>query len=239
MPFVNSDHPKIEGWLNRLEPVANGMTLIDVFNQRNFTIVVDHGVEYFRKNWNNLGPPFSYPYGTNHSWDEDRFPSQIHDNKGRQFLPARTYSDDNAHLAAMSQSQVQDIWWLNEAAVDISRQKLPAYFVKPDQSDGDEAYFVIIPLPPDFRKRYNSAWRQLASSCYPLKLNLYKGAESVTWDAKIQGRDKSISDLNIKHAIKNTDLILDVRRLEQPPFPIITFPDRATANSARQQADDQ
>ncbi|KAH8667822.1 AAA domain-containing protein [Ilyonectria robusta] len=208
MPFANSDHPEIEGWLNRFEPVANGMTLIDVFNQRNFTIVVDHGEEYFVKHWNeaNLRPPFSYPYGTNHSWDEDRFPSQIHDNKGRQFLPAWTYSDDNAHLAAMSQSQVQDRWWLHEAAVEISRQKLPAYFIKPDQADGDRAHLAIIPLPEDFRNSYDSAWRQLTSNSYPLKLDLYKGAESVTWDAKIQDRDKSIRDLHSKHGIKKTDL---------------------------------
>lgn len=239
MPFANSDHPEIEGWLNRFEPVANEMTLIDIFNQRDFTIVVD-AEERISDMWNeaNLPPPFSYPYGNNHFWNENRLRSRIHDNKGPQFLPAWTYGDDNAHLAAMTQSEIQDMGWLYDATIKIARHKLPAYFVDSNQANGDKAYFVVIPSVK-FQTRYGPAWSQITSNWKSLDLRIHNGTQRMRWDARIQEHDELISHFKSKHHIEKTDLVLYVQRQHQPYFSIITFPDRITADAARKQNDGQ
>ncbi|KAL6407075.1 hypothetical protein AUP68_09901 [Ilyonectria robusta] len=179
LPFANPGHPA-EAWLEYpdIAPVVGTKTLLSILLQRQFTFIVSLSVGDTKAQLLvDLPEPFSYPFGTEHSWDIERYPKQVHGNKvpsyrvwlslgsftneskGKQFLAGWSYDDDNSHLAAVTQSQVQDVFWLHEASVAIKEHLLPAYFVKKPSASGQaRRYYAIIRLTFDFKGRYDAAW---------------------------------------------------------------------------------
>jgi hypothetical protein len=71
--------------------------------------------------------------------------------------PRDSYDDDNSHVAVVTQSVVQDILWLHQAAQAISGIRVPAYFVKRDT----RRYFAIVTPTKAFMDEYDAAWRRL------------------------------------------------------------------------------
>ncbi|KAJ4178378.1 hypothetical protein NW755_013217 [Fusarium falciforme] len=124
LPFANPGHPG-EGWLNKPRPIVGGKTLIDIIEPYHFTFVVHKPCDVLRRDWHEdqMPPPFCYPYGMVHDWDIKRFDDLICRNKGHQFWPAWVFDDQNAHTAALIQSQVQDARWLCHAAEQIAKQR--------------------------------------------------------------------------------------------------------------------
>ena len=76
MPFSSPDEelndivdPK------KLRPIADGINLADFLCSRQFRILVPRNLLAFRNiDWvpHKLGPPFSFPYGNDHSWDDEK-----------------------------------------------------------------------------------------------------------------------------------------------------------------------
>ncbi|KAL6824312.1 hypothetical protein J3E69DRAFT_366817 [Trichoderma sp. SZMC 28015] len=77
-----------------------------------------------------LPPPIVYPYGTDQEWNVFKFKNLIKANGGHQFETADSQTDDNHHMTAVNQSNVQDVMWLDDAAIEIAVTKFPAYFVR-------------------------------------------------------------------------------------------------------------
>ncbi|KAM6477166.1 hypothetical protein HDV62DRAFT_395395 [Trichoderma sp. SZMC 28011] len=65
-------------------------------------------------------------------WDVFKFKNFIKANGGHQFETADSHPDDNHHMTAVNQSNVQDVMWLDDAAIEIAVTKFPAYFFRPD-----------------------------------------------------------------------------------------------------------
>lgn len=86
MPFANADDPEVQGWLNENKPITGSLTLLDVFAQRTFYIVVRQPVSSVINKFSiDRLPPFAYPYGTDQEWDVSRFKELIKANRGEQF----------------------------------------------------------------------------------------------------------------------------------------------------------
>lgn len=242
MPLSRPGHPS-EGWLNRDEPIADGRTMLDIFQQREFKLLVAAPDKILTNLFSDdaLPPPFSYPYGQDHSWNPVRYRDIFAKAKGHQFSPAWTYDNDNAHLTVLTQSQAQDVIWVDDAAIEIRETKFPAYFVA-TETGNTARYFVIIPLTVEFQLRHESAWRRL-TNVESFKLNLHESVddeEPLEWDANIIQYPGGIDALNA-HPVDSNDLVLLVRRALRvekgcgPNFEVITFSDRPAANAALKQ----
>ncbi|KAK4083734.1 uncharacterized protein Triagg1_1396 [Trichoderma aggressivum f. europaeum] len=167
MPFDNPGHPG-EGWIKQSQPIAGSQTLLDALSQRTFRFVVDSPVEDIPKSFvpEYIPSPFSYPYGTDHSWNLEHYYDMLSLEKGSTFERQWSFQDHNDHLAVMTQSQVQDFVWLHEAAREIFKQKSEAYFVSTEGSlppHIDEFYVIMQPMQ-SFLRKYGAALRCLLNS---------------------------------------------------------------------------
>ncbi|KAK3327407.1 putative DNA helicase [Cercophora scortea] len=212
MPFANPGHPR-EGWLIRGDPVVDNFTLLDILQQRTFFVVAEGKSDYLNAAWSEdaLPPPFSYPYGSDHSWDMDRFQKQLSQNKGPQFAQAWNFDDDNSHVAAMVHSQVQDVFWLEQARGMIHLEKFPVYFV-PHQTTESPMFYAIMPLTNEFREKHDAAWRRL-TKCESFNLEVRRRLEdeqSEKWEAIIMDHPATIDELK-PHFIGAHDFVLLIR----------------------------
>lgn len=245
MPFANPGHPS-EGWINRNEPIVGGpndpsFTLLGILQLRSFIFVVQVPSAIVDRLFNKdvLPPPFGYPYGTQHFWNKERYDEQLIKLKGRQFLPVWSYDSSNAHLAVLTQSQVQDVMWLDKAAAEIRSTKFSAYFVQ--QARNSNSYYVILPITEEFRERHDAAWRRLTSSDY-FRVSLFNDAgkddPDADWDAKFISYPEGVEELGTEHPVAENELCLLVRRplpddtKRGPRFRVLTFADRVSANQA-------
>lgn len=256
LPFSNPGHPSHE-WLNNNEFIAKDMTLMNMFEKRNFCLVVAKTpLATLQKEWDEdkLPPLFRYPYNADQSW-QGLYPyiDQLKEAKGPQFPPAWTYFDDNSHLAVACQSQVQDVLWVEEAARNIRSTPLPAYFVDLPSKMGS-MYYVIVQLPKTFIRKYESAWRCL-TKCDFFKLNLYGSLEEAeylmpkekfdddlkrpNWDAKfVNNHNRQAREDLMDHPVEAEELVLLVRRPAKhehgryPLYQVHQFESRLQANEA-------
>ncbi|POS72432.1 2-dehydropantoate 2-reductase [Diaporthe helianthi] len=190
-----------------------------------------------------LPAPFSYPYGTDHRWDMNKYRGLIAQTKSpRAFQPAYSFDDDNSHVAVVTQAAVQDVVWLDDAASEIASIKFPAYFVNSGQlADADTMRFhVVIPLTAEFRERFDSAWRRLTKvESFELLLFDDEGDDTAKghWDCKIVDHPGGAEAL-AAHPTEKHELVLFVRRplpgqsKRGPSFPVKSFGDRTSANAA-------
>ncbi|RTE74323.1 hypothetical protein BHE90_011229 [Fusarium euwallaceae] len=248
MPFKNHGHTS-EEWLNQGVMVGNRKyTLLDILRKDKFQIVVVAPRGPLESNWDasKLPPPFAYPYGNIHSWSTGRYAKMLSETKGNQnqFPPTWNYHDDNAHLAALTQFQVQDFLWLNRAVGEIAATKVSAYFVEFAQGN-KWRFYVIVVLSKAF-KRHKDALCHLTKEVF--KLDLYDNWEDRTksgeWDAKVVDHPQGIDALNAHHPIAEHEMVLLVRRplptqaaVRGSEFEVITFHNRLAANVALNEGD--
>ncbi|KAF4976629.1 hypothetical protein FDECE_18452, partial [Fusarium decemcellulare] len=188
MPFKNNSHP-CEDWLLGGRAITRNHTLLDILQADSLKFVVPTPSSVLEKRWNvsELQPPFSYPYGTTHYWDKERYERILPENKGHQFVMSWSYHDDNAHLAALTQSQVQDMMWLDTAAREIRELKFPTYSIE-SQHEDTMRYFAIMSPPTTFKTQYESALQRLVKDD-SFQLLFFNSPEddkpSGKWDAKV------------------------------------------------------
>lgn len=249
MPFANRGHPS-EQFLNH-DASINGHTLVSILERDSFQFIVAVPDEPLERQWTQkLAGPFRYPYGEVHFWDEGLYAELLPATKGPQFARAWTFDNDNEHLAALTQSQVQDIMWVHDAAVEIAATSLRAYFVPTRGGPVEECnfFYVVVPLGKEFMDKYEETWRRLTSSGL-LTLNVWDHEAheddelAVPWIARIQEVSRGIDVLDC-HPSDVNDLILHVRRprkedMKRDDIPVKVFTDRRAANMALQKDKEQ
>ncbi|KAL6798041.1 hypothetical protein J3E68DRAFT_449061 [Trichoderma sp. SZMC 28012] len=167
--------------------------------------------------------------------------------KSKQFPPAVTFDNNNEHVAALTQSQVQDIMWVHKAALEIAEIPLWAYFVPARDGPVDECklFYAIVPLGEAFLEKYEKVWRHLTKDPL-LNLNLWDDEQDevpVPWTARIQEALRGIDALDCHPADVNY-LVLYVRRrrdqdLKRDPISIKICRDRTSATVALQNNKEQ
>ncbi|CAH0049226.1 unnamed protein product [Clonostachys solani] len=248
-PFSNPGHPCDE-WINKSLPIDDGITLLGLLEERRFHFVLSKNKDYYNRFWaeSRLPPPFSYPYKHRLSWDIEEYRKEFSEHRGEPFLRAPTFPSDEARMTVVTQSAIQDVLWLAEAAAEIFATKLSAYFI-PSQSDQDgmcSRYYVIIPLSKEFYGKYEQEWPAL-TDCESFKLAFHDHDSVIappslaeeeewkklalgTWDARIEQCPKHV-DVMAQHPVDGNELVLFVSRgalgLKVP-----TFQDRSAANTA-------
>ncbi|RNJ60102.1 hypothetical protein D7B24_000299 [Verticillium nonalfalfae] len=219
VPFTNVSNTTVEGWINRHESFINGMTLPEFLHQTRFSFTVAAAVNDVQAmmDIDKLPPPFEYPYGTDHEWHRERYEEQSRNLKGEKaYISSRFFKDDNSHLTAMTQSVVQDVIWLDQAAEEISRTPGPVYFVPFDSSINpayEKKFYIIVPLTQEFRDAYASAWRRLAKNL-TLKVVLFRHTDDkdpAIWNCEIIVAPQRISILT-DHPTALHEVVLKTRR---------------------------
>ncbi len=76
--------------------MVGDLTLLELLQQRRLVFFVNEAAWYLRELESSyrLPPPFSYPYGTNHFWDLDRYLKDIPANAVSLCLPRLSSSTD-------------------------------------------------------------------------------------------------------------------------------------------------
>ncbi|KHN99768.1 uncharacterized protein MAM_02621 [Metarhizium album ARSEF 1941] len=236
LPFANKGHIA-EKWLHENAPIVSELTLMGLLEQRSFHFVVASEHDRLRQNWDFglLPPRFSYPYGTDHGWKgSGTYEKMLTEHRGRQFAPRRSFDTMDELLTVMSQSQVQDIMWVEWAAEKIRATGLSAYFIPATNgmAEEEEVYFAIVAAPQEFRNTFKSAWHRLARDGR-LKILLHDKINTTVspgdsigrWDAVIVERS-SLGDSLRAHPTKAHELVLHVRKRrharERGPIPNIS-----------------
>ncbi|KAH8122378.1 P-loop containing nucleoside triphosphate hydrolase protein [Trichoderma asperelloides] len=240
IPFADPG-TKVEAIINHNEPMCAGKTLVDVLQQREFSFVVAAPSNAVHTNWcQDLPPPFRYPYGEEHFWSYKRYDDIISKNKGIQFAPAWSFDNDNEHLAALTQSQVQDFMWIHKASEEIGNIFFRAYFISPDDGDPQDCkeLYAILSLGMQFLDLYRQPWSRLITSG-SLTLRLFNNEDDMfpaEWNARI-AENFSMA----KHPAYIDDLVLQVQRPSRteidrrPDFEVKAFENRRSADIAQRQ----
>ncbi|EHK51133.1 hypothetical protein TRIATDRAFT_772, partial [Trichoderma atroviride IMI 206040] len=243
MPF---SHPgeQFEAFINNSAPDSVGVTLIEVLQQRHFSFVVASPSNVLRNWWTQpLPPPLHYPYGQEHAWSYERYYDLISGNKGPQFPPTWSFNNDNDHLTVLTQSEIQDIMWVHQAAIEISEVFFRAYFIAPGDEDPQDCQelYAVVTLGKQFIEQHRQPWFRLVN-LRTLKLLLFdrEGDENpAEWNARIaEGFSKA------GHPIRNDDLVLQVRRPgptdsdRRPDFKVKAFDTRRRADDAQRRDND-
>ncbi|PNP83871.1 hypothetical protein FNYG_02559 [Fusarium nygamai] len=234
IPFANQEDHQVESWINGDAPIAGKYGLLDILQQQSLYLVLPASSSLVKilGTTQNLST-FRYPYSEDFSWDLTRFEKELQENKGQQFAPLYSHPTDVSHMTAVSQSIVQDVVWLRQAAkrlgytysknrrgLDTSSKKptrVPAYFfwckVPDTDTDGKECLHLAIPFSELLVKAIGPAWKLLIQRRI-FKLKIFTSREGqecalVDWFCRLVPLGKL--DRYARHRKDTTDMILVVR----------------------------
>jgi len=84
IPFANPGHP-VDAWINDNAPIVGDLSLASFLVQRTFDLLCQEYASVMVKmlEGSTLPPPFSYPYGSDHTWNLEKYGNLIRDNMVR------------------------------------------------------------------------------------------------------------------------------------------------------------
>ncbi|KAI1094479.1 P-loop containing nucleoside triphosphate hydrolase protein [Rostrohypoxylon terebratum] len=209
---------------------TNDSQILDLIQKKEFFFLVMSPSDMLQKTLD-MGKylpsaPASNPYGDRPGWDVDRYRSEYSRIKSMRPIPAAySFHNDNEHLRYLEQAVVQDVFWLEMAADQISRTRLEGYFIPQmgialGNSGYDTRYFVMPHegIPSGIHK---DAWRRLTKDLSTLKVEIYETREDeepvAKWTSTIVDHPDTIIDLQ-GHAVDvKNELVLAVQIPRLPP----------------------
>jgi len=143
------------------------------------------------------------------------------------------FKNDNDLQAVLTQIVVQDVMWLDDAAIKIRKTRVPAYFVPiPDKM---QHRFLIMKTNAAYREKFAAAWRRLTKD-ESFQVELFaspaKQTRSEKWDCQIMDYPAGFDDLKTNHPTADDEIVLRVRQPKETEFNEVTFANRALANNA-------
>lgn len=241
IPYSNPGHPA-EAWLRSPDtaPVLAGLSLLDILQQRHFSFLARKMDTTMMSNWSvtSLAPKFDYGYGTDQSWDMDRYMKQLHDILGHRFQTAWSFATDASHVTALTQSIVQDFMWIQRFCLNKTTEMGSAYFVKHPASRTSGRWLVIVKMDRGFWK--HSEWSQ-ACIHGTMKLVVHPGPDelSESWTDDLSERfsarichDPDEVRLLNRHPLTENDFVIRVIEPLHTQLGIKEFDSREEADAA-------
>ncbi|KAF5530991.1 DNA helicase [Fusarium mexicanum] len=240
LPFANASHPAHE-WFQHPDSahVIGGKTLLGLLQQERFSFIASdpHPALEVKMDVPSIPAKFDYGYGDVHYWDLERYMKQLSEIKGGQVEGSWDYPTDGHHVAALTQSLVQDIMWIHRDCLEMDKEKRAAYFVKkPATLKQSTRYYVIVSMGKGFFTHFAKAWARLTKD-FQVKLMIYDGDEdqSEGWKARICEFPESLEVLN-DHPLtaEEDELVLELQEIERKVEAVCEFlPDAAPTSLIR------
>ncbi|KAI8711430.1 hypothetical protein NCS52_01406400 [Fusarium sp. LHS14.1] len=212
-PFRSTDD-EVDGWVNDNKPIIDGHTLLDLLRQQHLYVVVAMAPAAALASFSDdrLPPLFTYPYGEDQSWSLHRFKKEMAASKGHRFAQVLSHPNDRSHVTSVTQSIIQDVAWLDDAATEINEVRFPAYFVPPTSGDAAAAtsFTVIVSVTKEFRKQFEASLRRLVKSEF-LSLDLFNSFGDSDVYESWQGKILTYTNLQ-DHPVERHELVLRVLR---------------------------
>jgi len=120
--------------------------------------------------------------------------------------------------------------WLDDAAIEIRKSRVPAYFVP--TSGNSRHRFLIMKTNAVYRDKFAAAWRRLTKD-ESFEVDIFEGQEktaSEKWDCQIINYPAGFDDLKTNHPTSEDEIVLRVRRPDDTKFSEVTFATRALAD---------
>lgn len=244
MPFSHPGHPA-DGILNQGAPIAGDITLHKFLEQREFHLLLRTACTpsfILDLLWNKSpAQNFSYPYGSDHSWNVRRYENYKQEMRGSQYPAAEAFDNNNMHVAVVTQSVVQDVLWAAEDAAELFTMKRPAYLVPIERDDDaaeEESFYAIVPFPEAVINRYKPAISNLTKNRTDIEMSYHLDDEVIeipsisrawkwhqeaylTWHAEIIENPQSIAQLDLH--LRDLDVVLKVKepkcKVGEEPLP--------------------
>ncbi|KAF4982633.1 hypothetical protein FZEAL_1782 [Fusarium zealandicum] len=177
LPFVGAT-PEIDGYVNSEEKIQGFRSLSDIATQTEFSFIFrDRGIlpkaaAGFEKDVPaRIGPV--YPYGTYHAWDVEHFYKLLPAHLGVTQYP-KTYRFDGPNEAqtSLTQSIVQDIFWLIQDVKEIRSIQLDARFIwmRNKPTSNTVSLYMIITLSDEFKGDYVHTLSRMLKKGTPVRI---------------------------------------------------------------------
>ncbi|WXC46458.1 hypothetical protein QX201_006156 [Fusarium graminearum] len=166
-PFANPVDRDLEGWVNDNKSMIEGVTMLDMLQQRVFFFVVRRPTAPASKSLGDehVPPPFDYGYPAQ-PLEYDEMVAMVDGNPGADFLASYGFSTDHDHMTVVNQANIQDLLWVDREATQISEEIHAAYFVTPETGAaiGARSLYVVFPVTQQWRIAHDAAWRRLTKN---------------------------------------------------------------------------
>lgn len=166
-PFVGSDDETsqlvLDGGL-----LQGFRSLRDILTQTEFHLLVkDCGYKAradvsFARDLKTELPP-AYPYGRRHEWNMDRYRTTINPMELSKFRVIFAHDSVNHAQTAITQSAVQDVFFLAEDVAEMRNMEVQARFVRvhkdPTHTDYNQQFYAVMQVP--FADTYSKSFSRL------------------------------------------------------------------------------
>ena len=169
MPYSNSEHV-CHSWLHGSKPVALDLTFYDILKQREWRLIVREKFDNLSRHWPRILDSLSssFPYGEDHSYDLTKYELEFAQgiSRGRPYLLSTEFRSVNDMLAVLSQSAVQDCFWLARDAAQIFTIKIPTYFIPVGDASAPSQYYAILEADLDVFRKHRKTFGRLTHDGY-------------------------------------------------------------------------
>ncbi|KAH7262916.1 P-loop containing nucleoside triphosphate hydrolase protein [Fusarium tricinctum] len=110
LPFHGATQ-ETHSWVNKGTSIYSVATLAEILQRRDFTLLVKATSDQLKNAVRNVQARHElgdYGYGEHHTWDPERYETQIPSNRGPAFMPTIRFKDANQRDTALTQIHVQD-----------------------------------------------------------------------------------------------------------------------------------
>ncbi|POR35972.1 Putative DNA helicase [Tolypocladium paradoxum] len=185
--FVSSDE-ETTSWMNRDAPILGTKSLPDILKSRSFLFIAPHGKTVFKLLQKSAAPPrwMGYPYGDKHAFDMARYKTLMPGQLGSQYGAQYAFDSANDMVACLTQSHVQDVYWLFCDVEQIGTMDVQAALIP--VANTRRQFYAVVNLTKELIQNFALSWRRLTKNAYPFSVLVKPngGATESIWDAVIQ-----------------------------------------------------
>lgn len=131
--------------------------------------------------------PSGYPYGEHHDWDLDRYKRILDPKEKGAFQAIYAHDSANHALTAITQSRIQDVFFLSEDVTAMRDKEVQARFVRvhadPTHAKHNQLFYAVVKAP--FAETYSVSFNRLNKSGSSASLAFSPSEAAATTDGAV------------------------------------------------------